>query len=199
MPHYVPFLTFEINSFYGLGTECVFLFPSCWIVFVVCCRFNIEPSLYSPYLSLGACMEGLNSLFTQLFGVSLLAEQPSAGEVWSEDVRKLVSNTLHLRARLGDWEKVSYKRQHSVTFLNAFYAEQRPVILNCTLRQWYMNLKDCWDTFTVTSSIGQTNHIRWSITYVRSTSHVPFMFPGYNKPSHIKFTSLTDIWRTVYR
>ncbi|KAK3561172.1 hypothetical protein QTP86_028370 [Hemibagrus guttatus] len=52
-------------------------------------RFNIEPSLYSPYFSLGACMEGLNSLFTQLFGVSLLAEQPSAGEVWSEDVRKL--------------------------------------------------------------------------------------------------------------
>ena len=35
-------------------------------------------------------MEGLNSLFTQLFGVSLLAEQPNAGEVWSEDVRKLV-------------------------------------------------------------------------------------------------------------
>lgn len=52
-------------------------------------RFNIEPSLYSPYFSLGACMEGLNSVFTQLFGVSLLAEQPSVGEVWSEDVRKL--------------------------------------------------------------------------------------------------------------
>ncbi|TRY66205.1 hypothetical protein DNTS_028315 [Danionella cerebrum] len=52
-------------------------------------RFNIEPSLYSPYFSLGACMEGLNALFTQLYGVSLLAEQPSRGEVWSEDVRKL--------------------------------------------------------------------------------------------------------------
>lgn len=52
-------------------------------------RFNIEPSLYSPYLSLGACMEGLNSLFTQLYGVSLMSEHPRAGEVWSEDVRKL--------------------------------------------------------------------------------------------------------------
>ncbi|XP_030632958.1 mitochondrial intermediate peptidase [Chanos chanos] len=52
-------------------------------------RFNIEPSLYSPYFSLGACMEGLNSLFSQLFGVSLLAEHPSAGELWSDDVRKL--------------------------------------------------------------------------------------------------------------
>lgn len=36
-------------------------------------------------------MEGLNSVFTQLYGVSLMAEQHSAGEVWSEDVRKLVS------------------------------------------------------------------------------------------------------------
>lgn len=61
-------------------------------VFVACCRFNIEPSLYSPYFSLGVCMEGLNRLFTQLFGVSLLAEQTSAGELWSEDVRKLVSS-----------------------------------------------------------------------------------------------------------
>uniref|UniRef100_A0AAY4EW64 Peptidase M3A/M3B catalytic domain-containing protein n=1 Tax=Denticeps clupeoides TaxID=299321 RepID=A0AAY4EW64_9TELE len=52
-------------------------------------RFNIEPSLYSPFFSLGACMEGLNSLFTELYGVSLMAEEPSAGEVWSEDVRKL--------------------------------------------------------------------------------------------------------------
>lgn len=56
-------------------------------------RYNIEPSLYSPYLSLGACMEGLNNLFTQLYGVSLMSEHPRAGEVWSEDVRKLVSTT----------------------------------------------------------------------------------------------------------
>uniref|UniRef100_A0A671V4P7 Mitochondrial intermediate peptidase n=1 Tax=Sparus aurata TaxID=8175 RepID=A0A671V4P7_SPAAU len=52
-------------------------------------RYNIEPSLYSPYLSLGACMEGLNNLFSELYGVSLMSEPPSAGEVWSEDVRKL--------------------------------------------------------------------------------------------------------------
>uniref|UniRef100_A0A673GJH8 Mitochondrial intermediate peptidase n=1 Tax=Sinocyclocheilus rhinocerous TaxID=307959 RepID=A0A673GJH8_9TELE len=59
-------------------------------------RFNIEPSLYSPYFSLGACMEGLNGLFTQLYGVSLLAEQPSVGEVWSEDVPNFISNvTCH--------------------------------------------------------------------------------------------------------
>ncbi|KAM6987943.1 mitochondrial intermediate peptidase-like [Tautogolabrus adspersus] len=52
-------------------------------------RYNIEPSLYSPYLSLGACMEGLNNLFSQLYGVSFMSEQPTAGEVWSEDVHKL--------------------------------------------------------------------------------------------------------------
>ncbi|GCB73857.1 hypothetical protein scyTo_0002939 [Scyliorhinus torazame] len=52
-------------------------------------RFNIEPSLYSPFFSLGACMDGLNLLFTQLLGVSLYVEEPEKGEVWSDDVRKL--------------------------------------------------------------------------------------------------------------
>ncbi|XP_030648544.1 mitochondrial intermediate peptidase [Chanos chanos] len=52
-------------------------------------RSNIEPGQYSPYLSLGACMEGLNHLFTQLFQVSFQAQEPKPGEVWSDDVRKL--------------------------------------------------------------------------------------------------------------
>ncbi|XP_004631168.1 mitochondrial intermediate peptidase [Octodon degus] len=52
-------------------------------------RYNIEPSLYCPFFSLGACMEGLNILFNKLLGVSLYAEQPAKGEVWCEDVRKL--------------------------------------------------------------------------------------------------------------
>lgn len=60
------------------------------------CRYNVEPSLYSPYLSLGACMEGLNALFSRLLGVSFQAEQPMAGEVWSEDIRKLVRCLLVL-------------------------------------------------------------------------------------------------------
>ncbi|ELW47590.1 Mitochondrial intermediate peptidase [Tupaia chinensis] len=52
-------------------------------------RYNIEPSLYCPFFSLGACMEGLNILFNKLLGVSLYVEQPAKGEVWCEDVRKL--------------------------------------------------------------------------------------------------------------
>ncbi|XP_055988736.1 mitochondrial intermediate peptidase [Sorex fumeus] len=52
-------------------------------------RYNIEPSLYCPFFSLGACMEGLNILFSKLLGVSMYAEQPAKGEVWCEDVRKL--------------------------------------------------------------------------------------------------------------
>ncbi|KFW74057.1 Mitochondrial intermediate peptidase, partial [Manacus vitellinus] len=52
-------------------------------------RYNIDPSLYCPFFSLGACMEGLNSLFSQLLGISLYAEQTKRGEIWSEDVRKL--------------------------------------------------------------------------------------------------------------
>uniref|UniRef100_A0A8C5LXL9 mitochondrial intermediate peptidase n=1 Tax=Leptobrachium leishanense TaxID=445787 RepID=A0A8C5LXL9_9ANUR len=52
-------------------------------------KYNIEPSLYSPFFSLGVCMEGLNYLFTQLLGISLYSEEPEKGEVWHEDVRKL--------------------------------------------------------------------------------------------------------------
>ncbi|XP_036055139.1 mitochondrial intermediate peptidase isoform X2 [Onychomys torridus] len=52
-------------------------------------RYNIEPSLYCPFFSLGACMEGLNVLFNKLLGVTLYAEQPAKGEVWCDDVRKL--------------------------------------------------------------------------------------------------------------
>uniref|UniRef100_G3W277 Mitochondrial intermediate peptidase n=1 Tax=Sarcophilus harrisii TaxID=9305 RepID=G3W277_SARHA len=52
-------------------------------------RYNIEPTLYCPYFSLGACMEGLNLLFHQLLGISFYVEQPEKGEVWYEDVRKL--------------------------------------------------------------------------------------------------------------
>uniref|UniRef100_A0A674JI67 Mitochondrial intermediate peptidase-like n=1 Tax=Terrapene triunguis TaxID=2587831 RepID=A0A674JI67_9SAUR len=52
-------------------------------------RYNIEPSLYCPFFSLGACMEGLNFLFNQLLGISLYAEQTEKGELWCEDVRKL--------------------------------------------------------------------------------------------------------------
>lgn len=54
-------------------------------------RYNIEPSLYCPFFSLGACMEGLNILFSRLLGISFHVEQPAKGEVWCEDVRKLVS------------------------------------------------------------------------------------------------------------
>lgn len=52
-------------------------------------KFEIDPSVYSPYFSLGACMEGLSNLFTKLLGVSFQTELPKMGEVWSEDVRKL--------------------------------------------------------------------------------------------------------------
>ncbi|XP_051541725.1 mitochondrial intermediate peptidase-like [Myxocyprinus asiaticus] len=51
--------------------------------------FNIDPSVYSPYFSLGACMEGLSRLFTHMLGISFQAEEPKMGEVWNKDVRKL--------------------------------------------------------------------------------------------------------------
>ncbi|KAL4691245.1 hypothetical protein H8959_014206 [Pygathrix nigripes] len=49
----------------------------------------LSPAYIAQFFSLGACMEGLNILLNRLLGISLYAEQPAKGEVWSEDVRKL--------------------------------------------------------------------------------------------------------------
>ena len=43
-------------------------------------------------------MEGLNGLFSQLLGVSFQTQEPLTGEVWSEDVRKLVRPHVHRTA-----------------------------------------------------------------------------------------------------
>ncbi|CAL8114114.1 unnamed protein product [Orchesella dallaii] len=51
--------------------------------------FNVDRSDFMPYFSLGACMEGLNLLFQQLFGIELVASETQAGEVWTTDVYKI--------------------------------------------------------------------------------------------------------------
>jgi hypothetical protein len=43
----------------------------------------------SEYFSLGVCMEGLNTLYQNLFNVYLELETPAAGEIWHSDVYKL--------------------------------------------------------------------------------------------------------------
>ncbi|XP_056646897.1 mitochondrial intermediate peptidase [Diorhabda sublineata] len=51
--------------------------------------FRISMKEYSPYFSLGACMDGLNNLFSALFGVQLVNSDLSPGESWSPDIYKL--------------------------------------------------------------------------------------------------------------
>ncbi|CAG5102396.1 Similar to MIPEP: Mitochondrial intermediate peptidase (Homo sapiens) [Cotesia congregata] len=44
---------------------------------------------FTPYFSLGACMDGLNILTQSLYGVRLEPEPADAGEVWAPSVQKL--------------------------------------------------------------------------------------------------------------
>ncbi|KAF3692966.1 Mitochondrial intermediate peptidase [Channa argus] len=90
----------DLNNCGTVSTEIKNALHCTSILKTMATRYNIEPSLYSPYLSLGGCMEGLNNLFSHLFGVSFMSEHPSAGEVWSEDVRKL---DCHFTIRGGRW------------------------------------------------------------------------------------------------
>ncbi|KXJ73337.1 hypothetical protein RP20_CCG016041 [Aedes albopictus] len=46
-------------------------------------------SEFSPYFSLGACMEGLNLLMNSLYGISLENTEMEPGESWSHDIYKL--------------------------------------------------------------------------------------------------------------
>ncbi|XP_058832666.1 mitochondrial intermediate peptidase [Topomyia yanbarensis] len=46
-------------------------------------------SEFSPYFSLGACMEGLNLLMNSLYGISLEVTEMEPGESWSHDIYKL--------------------------------------------------------------------------------------------------------------
>lgn len=50
---------------------------------------KLNGSSISAYFPLGACMEGLDLLFKNLFGISLEAQDPAEGELWSPDVQKL--------------------------------------------------------------------------------------------------------------
>ncbi|RZF48341.1 hypothetical protein LSTR_LSTR010304 [Laodelphax striatellus] len=50
---------------------------------------KVESGEFSPYFSLGACMEGLNFLFTKLYGVHFENEPVKSGECWAPDIHKL--------------------------------------------------------------------------------------------------------------
>lgn len=52
-------------------------------------RFQIKGSDYSPYFSLGACMDGINYLLQSLYDIYLKVENVKNGEVWHTDVIKL--------------------------------------------------------------------------------------------------------------
>ena len=51
--------------------------------------YNLSSSSLREYFSVGSCMEGLDLIFSSLFGVSLRVVQPQSGEVWAPLVQKI--------------------------------------------------------------------------------------------------------------
>ncbi|KAL3280991.1 hypothetical protein HHI36_004216 [Cryptolaemus montrouzieri] len=51
--------------------------------------FQVTQDQYCPYFSLGACIEGLNVIFKNLYGISLVNSPILDGECWSNGVYKL--------------------------------------------------------------------------------------------------------------
>lgn len=54
---------------------------------------NVASEDFSPYFSLGACMDGLNNLFDSLYGVRLKNEPLLPGEAWASDIYKLAGES----------------------------------------------------------------------------------------------------------
>ena len=52
-------------------------------------RKSRDLSLLSSFFSLGTVMQGLSRLFSRLYGVRLVPQEPSAGETWNSEVRRL--------------------------------------------------------------------------------------------------------------
>jgi intermediate peptidase len=52
------------------------------------CR--ISGSQLAPYFSLGACIDGLSGIFSDIFGIQLQRIEALRGELWSADVQKLL-------------------------------------------------------------------------------------------------------------
>ena len=52
-------------------------------------QYELNGPGLSEYFSVGACMEGLNIIFTSLYGVSLCVVPHHHGEVWARDVQKV--------------------------------------------------------------------------------------------------------------
>ena len=52
-------------------------------------KYRVHPGQVSEYLSVGACMHGLDVLLQALYGVRLDVEEAQPGEVWAPDVHKI--------------------------------------------------------------------------------------------------------------
>ncbi|KDR24371.1 mitochondrial intermediate peptidase [Zootermopsis nevadensis] len=50
---------------------------------------QVGSSEFTPYFSLGTCMEGLNNLMNNLYNISLVNDELAPGEIWAPDVHKL--------------------------------------------------------------------------------------------------------------
>lgn len=52
-------------------------------------EFNMLCNDYTPYFSLGACMDGLNCIFNALYNINISVDETEDGELWHSDVKKL--------------------------------------------------------------------------------------------------------------
>jgi Zn-dependent oligopeptidase len=89
---------------------------------------QVGNSEFSPYFSLGTCMEGLNNLMNNLYNISLVNDELAPGEAWASDVYKLAGiRTVGFFEEILFWFNVQYH------FISQMYVQ----------RMWVRNMHFC--------------------------------------------------------
>jgi Zn-dependent oligopeptidase len=79
---------------------------------------QVGSSEFSPYFSLGTCMEGLNNLMNSLYNISLISDELAPGEVWASDVYKLagIIRTSSFFYEILDWSNMNTYLIYKILF-----------------------------------------------------------------------------------
>lgn len=84
--------------------------------------YKVSSKEYSPYFSLGACMDGLNFLFKQIYNIQLVNTKIENGECWASDVYKL--SVIHDTEGLLGYIYCDFYERHGKPYQDCHYTIQ---------------------------------------------------------------------------
>jgi mitochondrial intermediate peptidase len=98
--------------------------------------FNLDKNHYCNYFSLGSCMEGLNMIFNNLYGVTLEVSQFEPGETWHKDIYKLAVKDTKSNDLLGYIYCDFYSRENKYSNIDCHFTIQCSKLLSVSTKSY---------------------------------------------------------------